>query len=432
MGVYDDAFPPVPIRAGELESQSLHHLSYEIIPFDEGIGFVEVIPNARSMKEMPSSTTTTTGSLCSLVEHYPGGKVRGSPLPPWNSSCAISSITEERRNLFIITCAISSSLTYLLGVGDRHGGNIMVDPSAKMMHIDFGFMWGTNPKSGLGHTPVRLSTEMVEAMGGETSSGFAQFLCTMAKCVQLVQFNTLANLLQISAILSVMDLSSSLAEPDAEIIYSSVELSTTEGSMDEDNTENPIEVQNQSMWCYQRTNELLFFGLRKESSPRDEIYSVESGTRIASPVASIRDDCFSYQLNVKAMNHSFNKSEPLSKQSASMYCYCEVISSQASYPKPAVRIGPQLQAVRLYHDRLKGLINLNVTETNLSTKSQGKLWHSILLDHMERRSMGNRKPISCLDALSLSMVVSRVVIPSMGDIMANIVDKWQLLSSNFK
>jgi hypothetical protein len=75
---------------------------------------------------------------------------------------------------FIRSCAGYCVITYILGIGDRHLENIMVKPTGHLLHIDFGFLFGHDPKPFMGNT-IRLTKEMVDAMGGPRSEGYEHF-----------------------------------------------------------------------------------------------------------------------------------------------------------------------------------------------------------------------------------------------------------------
>lgn len=64
-------------------------------------------------------------------------------------------------------------ITYLLGVGDRHLDNLLLTSSGKLFHIDFGYILGRDPKPL--PPPMKLSKEMVEAMGGINSEYYYKF-----------------------------------------------------------------------------------------------------------------------------------------------------------------------------------------------------------------------------------------------------------------
>jgi phosphatidylinositol 3-kinase len=68
-------------------------------------------------------------------------------------------------------------LTYLMGVGDRHLDNLMITKTGRFFHIDFGFMFGRDPKPL--PPAFRLTQQMVDGMGGLESAEYRQF-CSLA------------------------------------------------------------------------------------------------------------------------------------------------------------------------------------------------------------------------------------------------------------
>jgi phosphatidylinositol 3-kinase len=74
---------------------------------------------------------------------------------------------------YVMSCAGYCVLTYLLGIGDRHLENILLNNEGKMFHIDFGFILGKDPKPI--PPPFKLCKEMIEGMGGEKTENYTLF-----------------------------------------------------------------------------------------------------------------------------------------------------------------------------------------------------------------------------------------------------------------
>lgn len=89
-------------------------------------------------------------------------------------------IASEVMDTYIKSCAGYCVITYLLGIGDRHLDNLLLTTSGNLLHIDFGYILGRDPKPL--PPPMKLCREMVEGMGGAQSEHYHEFrkLCYTA------------------------------------------------------------------------------------------------------------------------------------------------------------------------------------------------------------------------------------------------------------
>ena len=71
---------------------------------------------------------------------------------------------------FVRSTAGYCVITYILGVGDRHMENLMLTKDGHLFHIDFGWLFGRDPKPF--PPPIKFCKEMVVAMGGAESPAY--------------------------------------------------------------------------------------------------------------------------------------------------------------------------------------------------------------------------------------------------------------------
>lgn len=109
------------------------------------------------------------------------------------------------------SCAGYCVITYLLGVGDRHLDNLLLTRNGNLFHIDFGYILGRDPKPL--PPPMKLSKEMVDAMGGINADIYTKFRkqCYSAFLHLRRHANVMLNLFSLMTDASVPDIA---LEPD--------------------------------------------------------------------------------------------------------------------------------------------------------------------------------------------------------------------------
>jgi phosphatidylinositol-4,5-bisphosphate 3-kinase len=158
----------------------------------EGVGMIEVVMN--------SATTSD------IQREYGGGAMGALKLSPIDLF-----IREHNKDgkahiravdNFVRSCAGYCVATFVLGIGDRHNGNIMVTKSGHLFHIDFGHFLG-NFKKKFGVNRERaafvFTPEMAYVMGGKDYKKHTLFndfkkLCSKSFKVLRVNAGLLENL----------------------------------------------------------------------------------------------------------------------------------------------------------------------------------------------------------------------------------------------
>lgn len=119
-------------------------------------GFIEFIPDSTSIDTMK--------------KHY------GKSLADIFKVAFADRLFDAKQN-FIESCAAYSLVVWFLQVKDRHNGNLMMDSSGHVIHIDFGFMLSNSPGGNMAfeQSPFKLTQEFLDVMDGECSEQYEYF-----------------------------------------------------------------------------------------------------------------------------------------------------------------------------------------------------------------------------------------------------------------
>lgn len=135
--------------------------AYDIIATGPDCGILECVPDAISMDALKKATQRKT-----LFEHFVqqyGGED--------------SREFKKAIKAFMRSLAGYSLLCYFLQIKDRHNGNILLDRSGHLVHIDFGFILSNSPGKGMKFekAPFKLTDEFENLLGGRRSNNFIKF-----------------------------------------------------------------------------------------------------------------------------------------------------------------------------------------------------------------------------------------------------------------
>ncbi|XP_047109240.1 serine-protein kinase ATM-like [Schistocerca piceifrons] len=109
------------------------------------------------------------------------------------------SIWFERRLAYIHSVATSSMIGYILGLGDRHVNNILIDKqTAEVIHIDFGIAFEMGRILPTPETvPFRLTRDIVDGMGASGVEGVFRRCCEKTMSVLRQNQETILTILEV-------------------------------------------------------------------------------------------------------------------------------------------------------------------------------------------------------------------------------------------
>lgn len=141
--------------------------TYKIVMISNELGVIEFLDNCLTLKNISNKNYT--------LQNY---------ILDNNKDIKIGIIKER----FAKSLAISSCLSYVLGLGDRHANNIMVSNLGQIIHIDYGYILENPIHSSILNNPViRISNEMIDFLGGWNSEYYQLFRNYIAKVFDIIR-----------------------------------------------------------------------------------------------------------------------------------------------------------------------------------------------------------------------------------------------------
>jgi hypothetical protein len=211
----------------ECSYRKLHIRTYKIIPLTPQTGIIEWVENTIPFGSYLCDSKDVGGSLGAHTRYYPNdlthsqARVKLENANNNNKEEVFQEICRDlhpafhyffiemysnpmewltNRLIYTRTVSVNSMIGYILGIGDRHSHNILIDyKTAEIVHIDFGIMFEQGKALGTPETvPFRLTRDLVDGMGVNGIEG------TYRKCCEIVLRLLRQNMNQLITILEVV------------------------------------------------------------------------------------------------------------------------------------------------------------------------------------------------------------------------------------
>lgn len=96
---------------------------------------------------------------------------------------------DQIKKTFTYSLAISSACSYIIGLGDRHLDNIMINKKGQIFHIDYAYIM-ENPITSLFELPqIKVTNDIIDFLGGVHSVYYAEFKSLVVKIYNILRAN---------------------------------------------------------------------------------------------------------------------------------------------------------------------------------------------------------------------------------------------------
>lgn len=130
-------------------------VTYDVLPTSPDSGFIAMVDKCNTLFDITEEKGQSI--LNYIIDKNPDESIN------------------KLRQRFIRSCAAYTVITFLLSVNDRHLDNILLTDRGELFHIDYGFILGQNTKNPIKTPCMRITSGMLEALGGYNSDSYREF-----------------------------------------------------------------------------------------------------------------------------------------------------------------------------------------------------------------------------------------------------------------
>jgi phosphatidylinositol kinase/protein kinase (PI-3 family) len=135
------------------------------MPLGDRYGLIEVVPHCTSLGVVQG-------------DHSMRGALSSDSIVTWLAAQPGNML--EKQQQFARSLAGAIVFEHVMGLGDRHSDNILLQADGTIFHIDFGCCLGSD--WGLTKSvPFNLTAQMTAVLGGDSSALWAQFRQTLVQ-----------------------------------------------------------------------------------------------------------------------------------------------------------------------------------------------------------------------------------------------------------
>ena len=143
--------------------------TYQIIMLSCNIALIEFIEDSITLRMINNSGFTLQNYILNL-----------------NLNATLDTVKMR----FVQSLAISSCISYIIGLGDRHLDNIMINKKGQLFHIDYGYIMDNPLASSIFDIPeIKVTNDIIDFLGGIHSIFYEEFKNLFIKIYNIFRSN---------------------------------------------------------------------------------------------------------------------------------------------------------------------------------------------------------------------------------------------------